>query len=88
MTQRKSPDLQAMFGAANLPAIDSGIASMIAHPATSDWLRQALRDNVKRDPVDALKDAEVLQELLELRCNAALLTNMTHGHILRFDDPA
>ena len=83
MTDRKSPDIQALFSASNLPSIDAGIDSMVKHPATSNWLQQALMDAVRRDPLDALKDAEVLVELLELRFNAVMLT---HGHI-RFEDP-
>lgn len=75
MSEQKKPDIHALFGAANLLAIDARIASIVLDPTTSHWLRQALGDAVKRDPVDALNDAEVLLELLELRCNAVLLTH-------------
>ncbi len=84
MSERRKPDIHALFGAENLPAIDAGIASMVTHPGTSDWLRQALQDAVRRDPVDALKDAELLRELMELRLNSCLLA---HGHAeFRNDD--
>lgn len=78
MSERPTPDMEALFGADNLPAIDAGIEKLMLHPATSDWLRQALRGAIRRDAVDALNDAEALTELLELRLNAIMLK---HGHI-------
>lgn len=36
----------------------------LADPSTSYWLRDALKTAIKRDPVDALNDAEKLVELL------------------------
>ncbi len=64
MSERQKPDILALFGARNLPAIEAGITHMIAHPATSDWLRQALQSAIQRDPVDAMNDAELLLELV------------------------
>ena len=34
-------------------------------PATSDWLREALRTAIVRDPADALSDCLALAQVLE-----------------------
>ncbi len=83
MTERRKPDIHALFGGANLPAIDRSIANLIDHPTTSHWLRDALSVAITRDPLDALADAETLVEMLTLRFNATMLE---HGH-MRFDHP-
>ena len=36
----------------------------LADPSTSYWLRDALKSAMKRDPVDAINDAEALLKLL------------------------
>lgn len=38
---------------------------VLASPGTSFWLKQAIRDNLNRDPVDAINDAEVLVAVLQ-----------------------
>lgn len=43
------------------------ITTTLKDPAASDWLRDALRTAMERDPVDAANDAEVLARLLEDR---------------------
>lgn len=43
------------------------IVTTLNDPAASDWLRDALRTAMVRDPVDAANDAEVLARLLEDR---------------------
>jgi len=40
------------------------ILQVLADPSTSYWLRDALKTALSRDPVDALRDAEMLVGLL------------------------
>lgn len=46
------------------------ISSVLGHPSTSYWLKDALSRALDRDPVDAVNDAEALHELLVLRTAA------------------
>lgn len=39
---------------------------------TSYWLKNAIKTALQRDPVDAVKDAELLTEILRQRCEAIL----------------
>ena len=43
--------------------------ALLASPATSFWLKEALTTQWTRDPVDALRDAEALVHLLKERLN-------------------
>jgi len=43
------------------------VAAVLACPASSDWLKQALVSSLDRDPVDALSDASALRALLSER---------------------
>jgi hypothetical protein len=45
---------------------------VLASPATSTWLRNALTEALQRDPIDAANDAEALSELLSARCEDLL----------------
>lgn len=58
----------------HLAGIDAEIADIVANPATSDWLREALTTSVTRDCVDASNDADRLADLLGRRALAALWT--------------
>lgn len=42
-----------------------GVEDLLTSPGTSYWLRDAINSSMKRDPVDALSDAEVF-----LTCSA------------------
>jgi hypothetical protein len=44
---------------------DAAISEVLADAATSYWLKAALRDALRRDPVDALNDALLLAALLD-----------------------
>jgi hypothetical protein len=44
----------------------------LTDPSTSYWLRAQIVATAQRDPVDALRDAERLVEVLRLRCDRAL----------------
>jgi hypothetical protein len=48
------------------------IARVLADPSASDWLKDAIRSSLVRDPVDAANDAEVLSQLLQQRADANL----------------
>jgi hypothetical protein len=48
------------------------IAAVLHDPASSSWLKTSLGSGLSRDPVDAANDAEVLAQLLELRCREIL----------------
>ena len=54
--------------ARDLPSIDE----VLADPAASLWLKTALRSALRRDPVDAAHDSEILAQLLGQRCDAIL----------------
>jgi hypothetical protein len=47
-------------------------AEVLADGATSEWLKSALRDALRRDPVDALNDALVLGAVLEAHLREVL----------------
>lgn len=42
---------------------------ILADPAASFWLKEALQKAITRDPVDALNDAEILTAVLQGRLN-------------------
>lgn len=47
-------------------------AAILADPASSYWLKDALRSALDRDPIDAAADAELLAHVLKDRANRAL----------------
>jgi hypothetical protein len=53
-------------------ASEAAIAEVLADAATSAWLKAALSDALRRDPVDALNDALVLTALLEAHLREVL----------------
>lgn len=44
------------------------VAALLANPATSWWLREAVNGGLSRDPVDALRDAVTLVAILKEHC--------------------
>jgi hypothetical protein len=52
------------------PPIDA--EEILADPAASGWLKEALRSALERDPVDALNDALALAGALEDRLRIVL----------------
>ena len=54
--------------ASNLPSIEQ----ILHNQGTSFWLRDAIESSLKRDPVDAAQDAELLSSLLARRCDEIL----------------
>lgn len=61
-------DRKISEGESGLPPI----SEILADPAASSWLKNALREASSRDPVDAANDAEILAKLLERRCREIL----------------
>jgi hypothetical protein len=53
-------------------APEAVVARIVADPCTSDWLRGALQAALRRDPVDAANDAEVLAKVLSARSREIL----------------
>jgi hypothetical protein len=51
---------------------DPEVRAVLADPAASHWLKNALRSAMARDPVDAANDADVLARLLDLRARKIL----------------
>ena len=45
---------------------------ILADPAASSWLKEALKSALERDPVDALNDALALAGTLEARLRTVL----------------
>lgn len=48
------------------------IEEILADPAASFWLKNALRSALSRDPVDASNDADILARVLNCRCRSVL----------------
>ena len=58
-----------------LHAVETFGSQLFEDPATSRWLKAALREALARDPVDAFQDALALAEVLEERLRAELDLN-------------
>lgn len=59
--------------------VPSKIAMVLADPAVSYWLKDALRGALRRDPVDAYRDARLLVELLATAPEQAHLEAQRHA---------
>jgi hypothetical protein len=55
-----------------LAALQTRLAEISADQAISYWLRDSVLSAIERDPVDAVKDAEILLEILQLRVSVIL----------------
>src|SRR5215469_1477681 len=73
------PGREVSAGESGLPPIPE----ILADPAASTWLKNALREALSRDPVDAANDAEVLAKLLHRQCREILngLTRVPPGSL-------
>ena len=45
------------------------VTALLDSPETSFWLRDAFRTALERDPVDAVRDANILAAILTERCH-------------------
>ena len=50
-------------------ATSKELIASLENPATSFWLKRAVSESMERDPVDALRDASILVEILEKHLN-------------------
>ena len=48
------------------------VARILADPSASQWLKDALRSAMKRELSEAVRDAEVLLDVLAMRMKEAL----------------
>lgn len=53
------------------------IGAVLGDFSTSEWLRNALRSSLDRDPVDAAIDAEMLAKLLGERAEILIETELS-----------
>ena len=44
------------------------VKMLLTDPSVSFWLKKALKENLDRDPVDAVGDARLLRDVLNERC--------------------
>ncbi len=51
------------------------VNEILSDPCASNWLKDAVRAALKRDPVDAVNDAEALVEVLSDRLDAVVKRN-------------
>ena len=70
------PDLSVFKNGESQAAADAYVEEIKASSACSYWLKAALEEALKRDPVDAANDAEALSMILQVRA-AANLHEMT-----------
>jgi len=54
--------------AKELPTLDE----ILVDPAASFWLKSAIRSALRRDPIDAANDAEMLTKLIDRWCREVL----------------
>ncbi|GAB5098064.1 hypothetical protein [Caballeronia sp. HLA56] len=52
--------------------VDADIQAALSSPSISYWLRDALLSALRRDCVDAARDAQILATWLDRRCDAIL----------------
>jgi hypothetical protein len=55
-----------------IESLQHRIHRVLSDPASSYWLKDALATALKRDPIDAERDADVLNQLLRERADEAL----------------
>ena len=55
------------------------LEALFEDPAISDWLKQAVRALARRDPLDALHDIDLLQDLMQDRHEACLCAKPAPG---------
>lgn len=60
----------------NAQEVENEIRAVLEDPASSSWLKVALRTALERDPVDAANEAEGLAELLGRRADAMLMRSI------------
>lgn len=61
---------------ATLKTIDQQIHWVLGNAQMSDWLKQALRAAMDRDPLEVTNDLEILNILLRRRCQVLIDDSM------------
>ncbi|MBC8641984.1 hypothetical protein IAG25_34735 [Caballeronia sp. EK] len=56
----------------SIERVDADIQAALNSPSMSYWLREALLSALRRDCVDAARDAQILATWLDRRCDAVL----------------
>ena len=59
------------------------VQRLLANPATSNWLKNAITSARERDVVDALNDAEILLQVMTAECARACYDNCDCPYHLR-----
>ena len=57
---------------AKMNTSDAMANELLERRDVSFWLKKAIKENLVRDPVDAVNDAEILLDVLKKRCSEAL----------------
>ena len=57
---------------AKMNTSDAMADELLERRDVSFWLKKAIKENLVRDPVDAVNDAEILLDVLKKRCSEAL----------------
>ena len=69
----------------------SNVSEILSDPSISFWLRSAVKESLKRDPVDAFNDAQVLVNVLQSQLFALGIAEVNNGFLCirrGFDTPA
>ncbi|MEP2164176.1 MAG: hypothetical protein ABJ256_04235 [Nisaea sp.] len=69
--QTEKPGRAVQLRTTNAPT-SAKAEDLIADPSTSQWLRDALRTALSRDPADAANDAEILAAVVVSLCDESL----------------
>jgi len=56
-------------------AVEEQISFVLAHPAMSAWLKNALSSALDRHPIEVLNDLEILNLILRNRSNLSIAEN-------------
>ena len=52
---------------------------VLADPAASNWLKAVLQSALERDPVDAVKDVEILAEILRMNIHKIVAQDLLNN---------
>lgn len=74
-------DLEELTGLKGGDPMHATIQGLLNDPATSFWFRDTLLGALRRDPVQALNEAEVLYSLLHARAEAITKQNGGLGRL-------
>ena len=67
--ESKPSDLEAQR------TVEEQLSFVMAHPGISEWLKNALRSALERDPIEVLNDLEILNLILRNRSHMLIAEN-------------